>query len=97
MELKCKWICTCPACPEQYDVFDGDKPVAYVRLRYGGLSVNPYIDGDRIDWNTELYRHQFDDGWKGCFDDDEERDKYQKEIEEVILKHINNEDTAVDR
>ena len=95
MELRFKWICTCHACPEQYDVCFEDKPVAYVRLRRGGLSVNPYVDGD-IDWNTELYYHQFDDGWKGCFDDEEETGKYQKEIEEVILKHIN-EDTSVDR
>jgi len=94
MELKFKWICTCPACPEQYDVYVGGKPAAYVRLRYGELSVNPYVDGD-IDWNTELYSHQFEDGWKGCFDDEEETSKYQKEIEEVILKYIN-EDTAVD-
>jgi hypothetical protein len=95
MELKFKWICTCPACPEQYDVFVGDKQVAYVRLRYGELSVNPYTDDKDIDWNTELYRHQFEDGWKGDFDDEGERGKYQKEIEEVILKYIN-EDTAVD-
>lgn len=95
MELKFKWVCTCPACPEQYDVCIGDKPVAYVRLRYGGLSVNPYVDGD-IDWRTELYSHQFEDGWKGDFDDDKERGKYQKEIEEVILKYIY-ENSAVDR
>ena len=96
MELKFKWICTCPACPEQYDVVCvGYKTVAYVRLRYGELSVNPYVDGD-IDWNTELYCYQFDDSWKGCFDNKEERSKYKKEIEKVILKYIN-ENSAVDR
>lgn len=95
MELKFKWVCTCPACPEQYDVCVEDQPVAYVRLRWGKLTVNPYVDGD-IDWNTELYRHQFENGLKGCFDDEEETGKYQKEIEEVILKYIN-ENSAVDR
>lgn len=95
MELKFEWVCTCPACPEQYDVCVEDQPVAYVRLRWGKLTVNPYVDDD-IDWDTELYRHQFENGLKGCFDDEEETGKYQKEIEEVILKYIN-ENTAVDR
>lgn len=27
--------CTCYACPEQYDVYDGDKKVGYLRLRHG--------------------------------------------------------------
>lgn len=96
MELRFNWICTCPACPEQYTIFVGDKQVAYVRLRYGELSVNPYTDDKKIDLDTELYCHQFEDEWKGDFDDEEERIKYQKEIEEVILKYIST-DTAVDR
>ena len=28
-------ILTCGACPEQYDVFDGDRQVGYLRLRHG--------------------------------------------------------------
>lgn len=28
-------ICTCGSCPEQYDVFEGDKQVGYLRLRHG--------------------------------------------------------------
>ena len=30
-------VCTCPACPEQYDVFDGDfkHQVGYLRMRHG--------------------------------------------------------------
>ena len=30
-------IQTCGACPEQYDVFLGDKQIGYVRLRGGAL------------------------------------------------------------
>lgn len=33
----CRLICTCPACPEQYEVFDEKtgEQVAYLRLRHG--------------------------------------------------------------
>ena len=38
---------TCLACPEQYDVFKGDKLVGYVRLRHGGLSCRyPNYEGE---------------------------------------------------
>ena len=40
---------TCPACPEQYDVYKGSKVVAYVRLRHGRLTVEcPEHGGERI-------------------------------------------------
>jgi hypothetical protein len=32
-------VCTCGACPEQYDVFHGDKLVGYMRLRHGVFTV----------------------------------------------------------
>lgn len=81
------WNLTCSACPEQYDIYLNEGPaVAYVRLRWGCLSVNPYIDG-QIDWNTEIYSHQFEDTRKGCFDGTE-KEKYQKEIEKAIIKYI---------
>ena len=82
------WVCTCEACPEQYDVYLNEGPaVAYVRLRWGELSVNPYVNG-QIDWNNEIYYHEFDDGWMGCFYDEEGRNKYQKEIEKAIIKNL---------
>ena len=35
-----KLVCTCGACPEQYDVFDADgKQVGYLRLRHGKFRV----------------------------------------------------------
>lgn len=81
------WVCACEACPEQYDVYLNEGPaVAYVRLRWGYLSVNPYVNGS-IDWDTEIYSHQFEDSWKGCFDWLEEK-KYKKEIEKAIIKNL---------
>lgn len=35
---KLRLVKTCHACPEQYDVFDGDRKVGYLRLRHGFFS-----------------------------------------------------------
>ena len=60
-------IMTCGACPEQYDVFDSEgKQVGYLRLRYGNFRADyPEHSGETV------YKHSFDDGWKGIFDDGE--------------------------
>ena len=72
---------TCDACPEQYDVFKGDKMVGYVRLRWGVLSCRyPHSDGE------EIYSKSFDDAWQGEFEDDNERNKYLI----IIAKELNN-------
>jgi hypothetical protein len=31
---------TCNACPEQYDVFDGDEEIGYLRLRWGHFAAH---------------------------------------------------------
>ena len=31
---------TCSMCPEQYDAYDGDQKVGYLRLRHGRFSVD---------------------------------------------------------
>ena len=82
---------TCIACPEQYDVFDEEGiQVAYIRLRYGYLSVDiPDCDGETI------YTHEFDDKWKGVFDNEEERFNYLYDIAKIIkestIKHLSND------
>ena len=65
---------TCQVSPEQYDAFDQDgKPAGYLRLRFGRFSVN-YHDAR----NDLIFEHIFDgdDDYKGCFEDDDERDMY---------------------
>ena len=78
--------CTCLGCPEQYDVFDGDKQVGYVRLRHGGLRCDypNWEDGETI------FSESFDDGWKGNFDDDNERNKYLILIAKAIKEKMKN-------
>lgn len=78
-----KFVRTCDACPEQYDVFKGDIEVGWVRLRYGTLSA--YYMGGLI------YSREFDDEYdefKGEFSSDEEREHCL----EVIAKEIAWED-----
>jgi len=67
-----KFVLTCGACPEQYDVINGrGQRVGYVRLRWGRFTV------DYPDCGGELcYQFVFDDRWKGCFDSDEQRMDY---------------------
>lgn len=62
MELK--FVQTCGACPEQYDVFLKDVQVGYLRLRHG------YFRVDCPDFNEgseTVYEHSFDDGYQGVF------------------------------
>jgi hypothetical protein len=41
-----RFVLTCDAFPEQYDVFDGDVQVGYVRVRHGNFSVSCPDIGD---------------------------------------------------
>lgn len=57
--------CTCPACPEQYDVYTQDKQlVGYLRLRHGYFRADvPYCGGETVyTTNTK---------GDGIFDEDE--------------------------
>jgi len=55
---------TCPACPEQYDVFKDGQQVAYFRLRHGEFSV------DYPSCNKETI-YEAEPNGDGCFDSDE--------------------------
>lgn len=75
--MKIKWVQTCNACPEQYDLYNEDtgKLIGYVRERHGMLTVNcPYV-GDELVFGTEI---------------DEENESvmsYQTEIEECVKEY----------
>lgn len=79
-----EFVCTCGSCPEQYDVVllkDGQRyQVGYVRLRGGGLRVEcPDCGGE------EVYHYHFtEDGWKGCFDNEEERLEHLGKAAEAV-------------
>lgn len=81
---------TCGACPEQYDVEDLEyeveldvyRTVGYIRLRWGHLRCDVPDVGGRT-----IYSHYFDDGLKGCFDSEEEREFHLNRIKEAVYKH----------
>lgn len=84
--------CTCSACPEQYDVFDGDgKIVGYIRLRWGGLRCDyPDYDGETI------YHASVGDGWCGEFEDENQRMYHLNNIADKILERIEKGDIEDD-
>jgi len=58
---------TCLACPEQYDVFKNGKYVAYIRKRWGRLTVNP-VKNSEILWDTVLYSETDEDPYRGTIE-----------------------------
>jgi len=57
-------VCTCQACPEQYDVFKAGSKVGYLRLRHGYFRADcPSVGGEIV--------YESDTKGDGIFDDDE--------------------------
>lgn len=73
-------VCTCGACPEQYDAYHADRKVGYLRLRYGCFSVSVPDYGGEIIYEAEP------DG-DGLFASDE-RERYLLEAVAAIKKHL---------
>ena len=55
-------VLTCSACPEQYDVFLGERQVGYIRFRWGSLEVDFLRCGGRALIDERLLRHSPDSG-----------------------------------
>lgn len=81
------FVCTCFACPEQYDVYDENgNIVGYVRLRYGNLTCKyPDIGGELI------YEASIGGGLCGRFESDEQREEHLNNIAVRIIKKMNQE------
>ena len=82
VKVKLKWYKTCECCPEQWEVFDENgKHVAYVRLRWGRLTVKcPDVGGDLV------YETNIGDGLTGCFRNEDEASKYRDIISDKIIE-----------
>ncbi len=85
-----KFIGTCGACPEQYDVIynglDGiTYIVGYVRLRYGQLyCAFPDVGGSKI-YEYTFMNHS---GWLGVFPTKESRVEHLTKIADAIIKTL---------
>jgi hypothetical protein len=74
-----RFVMTCTACPEQYDVFDSSgKQVGYVRLRHGKLRCDYPVCGDEVIYEAEPKGN-------GGFDSDDERIFHLGKIASCIL------------
>lgn len=69
--------CTCPACPEQYDVFTSDgQKIGYLRLRHGYFRADvPSCGGETI-YNSNVKGD-------GMFDDAERVPELTKAVEAI--------------
>lgn len=81
--MKFSLIETCHACPEQYDVYHGQTQVGYIRLRHGTLRLDYMCCGGET-----ICIFNFEDKLKGCFDDDNERDRYLRKLLNVLKNKI---------
>lgn len=84
MEIKgLKFVQTCGACPEQYDVYKGDEIVGYVRLRHSFLRCDyPCCGGETI------YEKCYNEDDLGGFLNDFERMRQLNIIAKKINKRI---------
>ena len=74
---------TCYSCPEQYEVFRGEKQVAYYRLRHGSFRVDyPECCGETI--------YEAEPDGDGAFES-YERFNYLSEAMHAVLKRIESE------
>lgn len=76
-----RFVLTCGACPEQYDVFLGSERIGYVRLRHGALRVDYPDCGEQTVMEAEL--NDWND--QGAFATEEQRCEYLTAAEVVLL------------
>jgi hypothetical protein len=72
-----KLVCTCVACPEQYDVFDSEgNQVGYLRLRHGHFRADyPDCGGETV--------YKADTKGDGAFDDGERMVELKRAVEAI--------------
>lgn len=81
MAKKLRFKMTGMACPEQYDVFWGERQVAYVRLRHGSLTVRcPDVGGELV--------YEAEPEGDGCFEK-KERDQYLRRCAAAVWRFWN--------
>lgn len=77
---------TCGACPEQYDAFDDNTVVGYLRLRHGRFSVEVPCPGGKTVYEATPKGD-------GIFEPDE-RDYYLRFAVDAIERHLRGESVS---
>lgn len=76
-----KLVCTCPACPEQYEVFtQAGEQIGYLRLRHGWFRADyPRCGGETV--------YESNPKGDGIFDDDERLSELTKAVRALAHRH----------
>ena len=80
---------TCMACPEQYDLYEGDEVVAYFRLRHGDYTVQCSGPGGVLVYSASPKGD-------GIFDDEERFGFLLAGVEAVIEYYLNDQYSMTD-
>jgi len=75
-------VMTCSAFPEQCNIYLSDRKtkVGYTRLRFGDFTVDYPDCGEKT-----VYEYEFDNEWKGSFDNEEEAAPfYEKALQAIV-------------
>lgn len=79
-------VCTCGACPEQFDVYsDKNELIGYIRFRWGHLQCRPQ-NQNGIDFDTIVYAWSCDDGWVGVIPGDV-REEVLENCKQALVKY----------
>lgn len=84
-------VLTCSGCPEQYDVYHGDRRVGYLRLRWGAFSARRTPSGQLDETSRYVYEYDFGDGWSGSFPNQNSRVRHLKRALKAIKDALNRE------
>lgn len=79
-----KLVQTCDYCPEQYDVFNGDERIGYIRHRSGVFTCQPVMSGELL-WIDLVCRT--DESWGSIPDD--KREEWLNECKNVLADFWN--------
>lgn len=82
---------TCSGCPESYQIRYENEDIGYLRLRWGVLNLiaGKYVSiFSATEENEVIWQHEFEhDDFKGMFDDDSERERYQEIVKQKLIKY----------
>ena len=81
---------TCEACPEQYWAYKGAHRIGYIRLRWGHFTCHYLPTENLSDNDIKLVDYIFEnDEYKGCFNNDEERNYWLEKSKQELLNYYN--------
>ena len=85
-----RFLCTCTASPEQYDVMSGKTEIGFIRLRWGIVYCEIPFAGERV------YTENMDNSLQGSFNSEHERKVTLENIKNSIIRYLESDDDDYD-